>query len=208
MFWLRSLPARPLSPPTTPAPSASRSWVGVGTVDAAKRFRQLVREAHFEGISVRNCYVCRRHGIGIFEDPIFCKALRKGCESNAAATCPQFSPFRSPEECAAAEARNLLYVETREKERLEQWEARTGFRKRPSSASTQAEQARDFISFAGSRSGSGHIPHPAVLRVHDQRWRVEVAKRAGGMDAAPDALRRTRGFPLRILSTEVNGPAG
>jgi hypothetical protein len=119
---------------------------GVSTVDGAKRFRQMVREAHFEGVAIRNCFVCRRHGIGIFEEPIFCKALKQGCESNEAATCPQFSPFSSPEEGAAAETRNLLYVENREKQRLEQWKARTGrFRKRPSLASTQDQQARDFI---------------------------------------------------------------
>ena len=119
---------------------------GESTVDGASLFKQKVREAHFEGVAIRNCFVCRRHGIGIFEDPIFCKALKKGCESNAAAACPQFSPFRSREECDAAEARNLLYIENREKQRLEQWKPRTGkFRKRPSSASTQVQQAQDFI---------------------------------------------------------------
>jgi hypothetical protein len=136
----------PLYSPRTLRKQILRRSSSESTVDGASLFRQKVRDAHFEGVAVRNCFVCRRHGIGIFEDPIFCKALKKGCESNAAATCPQLSPFRSREECEAAETRNLLYIEDREKQRLEQWKARTGrFRKRPSPASAQGQQARDFI---------------------------------------------------------------
>lgn len=108
-------------------------------------FIAKVREAHFDGLPVRNCYVCRHHGIGLGEQPIFCKAHREACPSNAAVHCGDFRPFRSREECDAAEQRNLAYVEKREEQWLEELEARTRrytAQRRPSSESWGA---RKFI---------------------------------------------------------------
>jgi hypothetical protein len=132
-------------------PSALRKQIlgrssSVQSLDRPSLFRRKVREAYFEGLAVRNCFVCRHHGIGRFEEPIFCKEMKVGCESNAAASCARFTPFRSPEECAAAESRNLLYIETRQNQRFEEWQARTRqFRRRSSPAAAEAAQAREFV---------------------------------------------------------------
>jgi hypothetical protein len=77
--------------------------------EGGKVFRQLVRKAHFEGLPVRNCFVCDQHGIGIgiVNHPIFCKEFSTPCKSNAAADCPKFRPFRTPADCEAAEEANL-----------------------------------------------------------------------------------------------------
>jgi hypothetical protein len=142
--------ARTAASPSFKPRALCRQVVGrtdrLGPADRPDVFRQKVREAHFTGIAVRNCYVCRRYGIGFGDHPIFCKELRKACDSNEAADCPLFSPFSSPRECDAADARNLAYIENREKQRLKDWTERTRrFRKRPSREATEGRQARSFI---------------------------------------------------------------
>ncbi|MBD2302314.1 competence protein CoiA family protein [Nostoc sp. FACHB-190] len=55
-----------------------------------KVFLRKIVEAYFNKLSVRNCYLCRYHGSNFrnYDDnPIFCKFLKKTCNSNEAANC-------------------------------------------------------------------------------------------------------------------------
>lgn len=56
-----------------------------------KVFLRKIVEAYFNNVSVKNCYLCRYHGSNFrnyYDDnPIFCKFLKKTCNSNEAAIC-------------------------------------------------------------------------------------------------------------------------
>lgn len=59
-------------------------------------FVKEVVKAHLEGYYIKNCFLCRYHGIydsyqwNFNNDPIFCKFLKEGCSSNKAANCKYF----------------------------------------------------------------------------------------------------------------------
>lgn len=56
-------------------------------------FREAVKQAHNDGVQLRNCYLCRYQGdnfAGDPERPIFCKCFKKTCGSNAAVECEAF----------------------------------------------------------------------------------------------------------------------
>lgn len=80
------------------------SSVGLGVVQ--ERYRDRVRAAHFAGVPVRNCFVCRYHGTGGLEAAVFCRVRREPVSSNEAATCEAYRPFGTPEVCAAADEAN------------------------------------------------------------------------------------------------------
>ena len=57
-------------------------------------FKMLIK-AFNEKRKIKNCYLCRYHGLNFFdydETPIFCKFLKKSCNSNEAATCQYYRP--------------------------------------------------------------------------------------------------------------------
>lgn len=48
-------------------------------------------KAHRSGVPVRNCFLCRYHGESFTENhPIYCKFLKKTCNSNEAANCTYY----------------------------------------------------------------------------------------------------------------------
>ena len=56
-------------------------------------FRSAVNQACKEGLSLRNCYLCRYQGdnfAGIADSPVYCKYLKKRCNSNEAVSCHAF----------------------------------------------------------------------------------------------------------------------
>lgn len=60
-----------------------------------RAFRKYIRQAYLQKVNVRNCFVCRYHAINKsweFKagEPIFCKFLKKACNSNYAANCQYF----------------------------------------------------------------------------------------------------------------------
>lgn len=60
-------------------------------------FTRRVRGAHFRGVPVRNCFLCRYHGDGGFEAAVFCKIKRTATNSNAAAECDKYTPVSAAE---------------------------------------------------------------------------------------------------------------
>ena len=78
--------------------------------DSAEQYKIHVREAFFEAAPVRNCYVCRYHGTGTVDEPIFCKLKKVRCRSNDAAECTAFKPFHDLAACNAADTANASYV--------------------------------------------------------------------------------------------------
>ncbi|WP_143557299.1 hypothetical protein [Solemya velum gill symbiont] len=70
------------------------------------KYIKKVREAHFKKIKIRNCYLCRYHAKGEYEDPIFCKTYRKQCDSNVASECDRYRALGSMAECEEAERKN------------------------------------------------------------------------------------------------------
>jgi len=88
-----------------------------GSVEAkAELFRRMARESHFAGADIRNCYICKYHGVSLY-DPVFCKVYRTGCSSNDATTCDAYRPFTSIEACEAADKTNAEYLEQRKSQR-------------------------------------------------------------------------------------------
>jgi len=56
-------------------------------------FIDKVVEAYSKKIQIKNCYLCRYHGVNTYNynsTPIFCKFLKKPCNSNEAATCEYY----------------------------------------------------------------------------------------------------------------------
>lgn len=76
-------------------------------------FRRKVREAYFQGAPVRNCYLCRYHGLGDYEGPIFCKTFKESVPSNAAADCPRYRLLSSIEACERVDEANEAYQKKR-----------------------------------------------------------------------------------------------
>lgn len=81
--------------------------------DAAReRYRDRVRAAHFAGVPVRNCFLCRYHGADGLEAAVFCRVRRAPAPSNDAAACGAYRPLPTPAACAAADAANAEYRRT------------------------------------------------------------------------------------------------
>lgn len=57
------------------------------------RYLKLVIESFFNDRGIKNCFLCRYHGISYsFDYPIFCKFIKKNCNSNEAANCEYYRP--------------------------------------------------------------------------------------------------------------------
>jgi len=68
-----------------------------------------IRETHFNRFPLKNCFLCRYHGIARFENAIFCKTYKKSCNSNEAVECDRFSSFGNLAECHEADEANEKY---------------------------------------------------------------------------------------------------
>ncbi|MGB3208083.1 MAG: hypothetical protein WBB28_24125 [Crinalium sp.] len=56
-------------------------------------FIKKILEAHSKKLPIKNCYLCRYHGSNFYNydrNPIFCKFLKKSCNSNEAANCEYY----------------------------------------------------------------------------------------------------------------------
>lgn len=69
-------------------------------------FIRKVREAHFNNVPVKNCYICKYHGLDGVENAVFCKLKKLSTSSNTAADCRQYSPMKSLEECKVLDVQN------------------------------------------------------------------------------------------------------
>lgn len=69
-------------------------------------FIKKVREAHFNNVPIKNCYICKFHGINGVDNAVFCKLKKVPTPSNAAADCGKYSPMTSMEECTALDVKN------------------------------------------------------------------------------------------------------
>lgn len=69
-------------------------------------FIKKVREAHFKNIPIKNCYICKYHGLDGVDNAVFCKIKKISISSNTAADCGQYSPMNSLEECNAVDLKN------------------------------------------------------------------------------------------------------
>lgn len=90
-----------------------REILGTGELDPVMTYRQKVREAHFAGIAIRNCFICTYHGGDGFDDAVFCKLHRQSCGSNEAASCRSYKPLGTMVACLEADDRNAVYQEQR-----------------------------------------------------------------------------------------------
>lgn len=73
-------------------------------------YRQKVREAHFAGVPIRNCFLCKYHGADGVERAIFCRLHKESCSSNQAVECNEYRPLPSMEACNEADAVNDEYL--------------------------------------------------------------------------------------------------
>lgn len=69
-------------------------------------FIQKVREAHFNKIPIKNCYICKYHGLDGVDNAVYCKLKKISTSSNTATDCGQYSPMNSLEECNAVDLKN------------------------------------------------------------------------------------------------------
>jgi hypothetical protein len=74
--------------------------------DQTLLFMQKVREAHFKNIPIKNCYICKYHGIDGVDNAVFCKIKKISTPSNYAVDCSKYYPMKSLEECLALDVKN------------------------------------------------------------------------------------------------------
>lgn len=81
--------------------------------DISELFREGVRTAHAQGVSVKNCLLCRYHGTPTLEEPVFCRTFRKPiANTNEAVSCGRYAPV-DLEELAVIDKRNAEYSRRR-----------------------------------------------------------------------------------------------
>ena len=72
-------------------------------------YTDSVREAYFDGIPIKNCYLCRYHGVDAFETGVFCKIEKTSVNSNLAVECDKYRPFKSRAEANESDRKNEEY---------------------------------------------------------------------------------------------------
>lgn len=77
-------------------------------------FRQKVREAHFNNVPLKNCFLCRYHGGDGVENAVFCKVDRQSVGSNQAVECEKYRPMRTMSECLAQDKTNEEFVQKKQ----------------------------------------------------------------------------------------------
>jgi len=82
--------------------------------DITRRYKDKVREAHFNKIPIKNCFICRYHGIDGIENAIFCKFRKESVSSNEAVNCDYYKVFRNIKECQDADKINEEYLRKNE----------------------------------------------------------------------------------------------
>ena len=70
----------------------------------------MVRESHFNGIEIKNCFLCRYHGLDGLENSIFCKYLKKSTSSNEAIECKFYKTFSNIQACIKADNENEEFI--------------------------------------------------------------------------------------------------
>lgn len=59
-------------------------------------FRDAIEQAFLEGVSLKNCYLCRYHALTSINNPsftVFCKCFGQKCSTNEAVSCSAFRLF-------------------------------------------------------------------------------------------------------------------
>jgi len=74
-------------------------------------YRQQVREAHFKGVPIKNCFLCRYHGGDGVENAIFCKIAKQSVPSNEAVECAKYRTFSNMDECIEQDKKNDEYTQ-------------------------------------------------------------------------------------------------
>jgi hypothetical protein len=74
-------------------------------------YKQKVREVHFAGIPIANCFLCKYHGLDGDENAIFCKLHKQSCSSNQAAECDTYRALPSLEAYTQIDADNEEYIQ-------------------------------------------------------------------------------------------------
>ena len=65
----------------------------VSNLTRRDEYIKLVIESFVNERGIKNCFLCRYHGTAYYSDePIFCKFLKKNCNSNEAANCEYYRP--------------------------------------------------------------------------------------------------------------------
>ena len=76
---------------------------------AVGKFLTNLRHYYFQGASIKNCLLCKNHGIGE-RSATWCRKMTKHVKSNDAASCEYYSPFGSFAESIEAENKNWAEV--------------------------------------------------------------------------------------------------
>ena len=77
-------------------------------IDPRTVFKEEVRLAANNGVAVKNCYLCKYHGLDGYNAAIFCKLRKKPVESNEAAECGHYRPV-GDRELAVIDQKNAEY---------------------------------------------------------------------------------------------------
>lgn len=78
--------------------------------DQISLYRQQVRDVHFNGVSIKNCFLCRYHGGDGVVNAVFCKVEKRSVGSNQAVECGTYQPFKTMAECIEQDKKNEEYV--------------------------------------------------------------------------------------------------
>jgi len=79
-------------------------------IDGGQLYKELVRETYFSAdVPIKNCFLCRYHGIDGFENAIFCRVEKQSVGSNQAVDCQAYRPLRNMNECLEKDKQNAEY---------------------------------------------------------------------------------------------------
>jgi hypothetical protein len=79
-----------------------------------KLYKEKLREAHFEGRPIKNCYLCKYHGSEGWEGGVFCKFRKESFGSNEAVDCSYYRSFKNEQECQTTDKANEEYLRKNE----------------------------------------------------------------------------------------------
>lgn len=82
----------------------------VNQASKAQIYKSKVRGAHFKNIPIKNCYLCKYHGVSGIGSAVFCKLRRENFDSNEASECQYYGVCRSMEECEEVDRVNEEYA--------------------------------------------------------------------------------------------------
>lgn len=82
--------------------------------DQVSLYRQQVRNVHFKGVPIKNCFICRYHGSDGVENAVFCKVKKRSVGSNKAVECETYRTFNTMAECIEQDKKNEVYAQKRQ----------------------------------------------------------------------------------------------